>query len=222
MRLTKDDFSADDHGPTRTGMWTQEAKLGWDRQSSIWHKIPYRYIEQCLKKWIGKSWTELHQKWSKKFDRRTYLGQEVWKHIDRTVETTAFMWNGKVWGDTAFYRRPSFYVHPQTGLICLEPGRQFNRPKAPITLIKLDEFNTIEKLKGIWYHRQSKMVEETRPIMGLVNGCWAPTADIRREMVRKQVFLNQLSTADLKHRGLRNDVIMRTPSRREIARRKAS
>lgn len=221
MRLSKDEYERNDQ-PKRLKLWDSSihGKMDWDCRCGVWHKVPYRYLKRALKAQVGKPWAELHSLWSKKYDRRSFLGYAIWSQIDLMVS------EGKRTRDPNIiyhYAWTEFYVDPSNGLLYEEEAKRYKySPPKDDDEIKQDDLNTLVRIDSIWYHERRKIVLESVRTYGYVDGKYTQTGH-RLEERWKLVFRNQLSKAQLKQFGLKNGLKpIVPPSRREVSRRRAA
>ncbi len=221
-RLNKDEFDADDLGPSRA------------KHRSDYHyrsragAIPYRVLSRMLKAGVGKPWKDTHSKLSNRYDRRTDVGSMVWDHLNREVDDNAFIGvDGAVYHHSSWH---DFYVDPTNGNLCQIPKRRFiyKKPVNPDEIV-LDKHNILLRQAGIWYRWTYEMVEESfvrskripnpDPVAAVKNA-YVYQPYVVYEWVRKLKVKHQLNHKELAKAKLVNTPELKLPSHRERAARK--
>lgn len=83
-------------------------------------------IRRLLKSKVGQPWNQVHSELSRRLDANTMTGRHVLDHVrDYVIEHVEFV-DGILYAKDGWRHRPlragyyaQFYVHPETGLLCL-------------------------------------------------------------------------------------------------------
>lgn len=218
--------SADDGAPMQVA--AQRAKMarhsqyGWDAKEFSDLLGPLR---KYLRKQVGRPWDKIYSEMNQSLDKRTVSGLHIWDHVLLEVETHTYLGaDGKTvypcpkfqWVD-ARKETPiaGLYVHPRTGLLCYKPGyyeqaRAASRARKaaqPVTEIKVNDTHRLEQIAGIWYACEYGKAQRYVPEVRLHRGT-------QHERVLREAHFEeydvlrtkrQLSRADLREHGLRNE-----------------
>ena len=116
-RLGKNEYDAEDHGPTRAPI-ARHHQYGWNAKEFSDVLGPLR---RYLRKQVGRPWNKVWSEISRILDNRSLSGQHIFDHIQWEVTQHACVgtdgcvydrrWSGPV-------RVSGLYVHPTTGLLC--------------------------------------------------------------------------------------------------------
>lgn len=145
--LCKDAYDLDDHGSSRAPMRKTKKMF-----SDVLRPL-YGYLRQQL----GKPWDAVYSDLSQHLNRRSLMGIHIWTHIEQMVEIHAVILHGKPHHSHTMLAsgwepiRDSFYVHPQTHLLCYAPRLRVQLPRPPLTVKKLGPLRELKQLDGIWY-----------------------------------------------------------------------
>jgi hypothetical protein len=123
-RLGKNEYAAEDHGPTRAPI-ARHHQYGWNAKEFSDLLGPLR---RYLRKQVGRPWDKVWSEIAHTLDSRSLTGQHIIHHIWWEVEQHA--WLGV---DGRVYRRSwsgprrvtGLYVHPVTRLLSYSPDRPF-------------------------------------------------------------------------------------------------
>ena len=119
-----------------------------------------RYLESK----VGTLWDDVYSECCTTLDRRSMSGNHVFEHLRNMVTLTTVMVDGKVMELQSGSGAPmeiyydSLYVHPETGLLCKNPG---SRPKwtpkpDPNIMDGPTDLTRYTKIDGIWYLSEYK------------------------------------------------------------------
>ena len=119
-RLEKNEYDADDHGPTRASI-ARHHQYGWNSKEFSDLLGPLR---RYLRKQVGRPWNKVWSEISRTLDNRSLSGQHIFDHIRWEVEQNARLGaNGSVYHDrwSGAVAVSGLYVHPVTRLLCYAP-----------------------------------------------------------------------------------------------------
>ena len=123
-RLHRDEFDADDHGPSRAPI-ARRNQYGWEAKEFSDVLSPLR---RYLRKQVGRPWDRVWSEIACTLDRRSVSGQHIFSHI--RADVALHVWIGR---DGCLYEVGSFggaspvrglYVHPTTRLLCDTRGKR--------------------------------------------------------------------------------------------------
>lgn len=118
-------------------------------------------LRRFLRSKVGQPWNQVYSELCQRLDSNTVTGQHVldhvWDYVEQHVELISGIpyhksgWEcgqplGRCWRD-------DFYVHPETGILCLAPPRPW-KPQTPeprTDVVILDDFRQYHKINDIWY-----------------------------------------------------------------------
>ncbi|MEM9807496.1 MAG: hypothetical protein AAF959_19705 [Cyanobacteria bacterium P01_D01_bin.56] len=121
-------------------------------------------LRRLLQSQVGQPWDQVYSRLCRDLNPRTMAGQHVidhlWGFVERHVEIidglpyakyVHYPWQGERRSLSEYYK-PQFYVHPDTGLLCVaaEVCRRRN-PKPPKEIIQIDAYNQYRRIDQIWY-----------------------------------------------------------------------
>ncbi|ESA32147.1 hypothetical protein N836_26515 [Leptolyngbya sp. Heron Island J] len=134
------------------------------RRQSKWLSDHLGPLRKLLQSQVGQPWDQVYSRLCRDLNPRTMAGQHVIDHLWAFVEQHVEMidglpytkqrqwhWNGE---------RPSladsygtqFYVHPETGLLCVVPKVCRRRePKPPNHEIEITAYEQYRQIENIWY-----------------------------------------------------------------------
>jgi hypothetical protein len=117
-------------------------------------------LRRFLKSKVGKPWNEVYSELSQRLDASTMAGRHVLDHVWRYVEQHVELIDGVPYRKPYYgsqiklvgYRYTSFYVHPETGILCLvkNTSRQ-QKVSEPTDVVMIDKYYQYCKLNDIWY-----------------------------------------------------------------------
>ncbi|MBD2388598.1 hypothetical protein [Cylindrospermum sp. FACHB-282] len=117
-------------------------------------------LRRFLKSKVGEPWNEVYSELSQRLDASTMAGKHVldhvWGYVERYVELIdGIPYRQPYYGsqiELVSYRYTSFYVHPETGILCLAKNTP-RKPKAshPTDVVMIDKYHRYCKLNEIWY-----------------------------------------------------------------------
>jgi hypothetical protein len=108
---------------------------------------------------VGQPWNQIYSELCQSLDGRTLSGQHILSHLWGYVERYVEIIDGVPYRKPSIYRGrelggwryDDFYIHPDTGLLCLAERTPKVPPKKRDDLIELDSNHHYRKLDGIWY-----------------------------------------------------------------------
>ena len=132
-------------------------------------------MRRLLRSQLGKPWDQIYSKIRREVKGNTMAGQHVLEHLSGYVCSSAEMVNGQPYakGGTGYYwnrrplglRRNEFYVHPETGLLCLADTRKQNpRTQQPQKLIRVNQTFEYRLVQGIWYGIEFEAISQRRTV----------------------------------------------------------
>lgn len=121
------------------------------------HLAPLR---QFLYSQLGQPWDRIYSELCQSLDSSTLSGQHIlshlWDYVERYVEIVdgipcrkSSTYRGRELGKWRYYQ---FYIHPDTGVLCLAERIPKAPPKPVDDFIKLDAYHHYRRVDGIWYH----------------------------------------------------------------------
>ncbi len=214
-RIHRDQYDADDHGPTRKKMsrlaCRDEHSGAGDCHKDFSDKLgPLR---KYLRKQVGRPWNNIYSELRQHLDFRTVSGLHIWDHVKHEVELHC-----EERADRKVYRKgvghyyhlsqapiSGMYVHPRTGLLCYakETRRRYRKP-VDHDVVKLDKFNELRRVDGIWYALRFGAVDVYVPeqIHKFGNTTMVKPAYWREQIVQQSK--KQLSRVELRRHKLSN------------------
>ena len=130
------------------------------RQKSKYFSDHLGPLRRWLRSHVGQPWDAVYSKLCQQLDTSTLAGQHVlshvWDYVERHVEIIdGVLYEKPEWGQfrpLESHYRDRFYVHPETGLLCLvEKKRRKSKPTPPTDVLAIDANHQYRQLKGIWY-----------------------------------------------------------------------
>ena len=127
-------------------------------------------LERFLRRRLGRPWNEVYSEIRASVDERTVTGNHLLLHLGHMVERNCRLTaDGRIMFDR--WRRPEFYVHPRSGLLC-----EFRRPSQreqrrqrllaePVTLLVVDDNYGYRKHEGNWYRVKVRKVYNSMNLM---------------------------------------------------------
>lgn len=118
-------------------------------------------LRRYLRSHINQPWNDVYSKLCRQLKPNTMTGQHVLDHVWDFVERHVEMVDGVpyrkaqygVWDRLDSCYRDQFYVHPETGLLCVveKKPRKGKRPQPRPDILVIDAHHEYRKLKEIWY-----------------------------------------------------------------------
>ena len=130
------------------------------RQKSKYFSDHLGPLRRWLRSHVSQPWDNVYSKLCRQLDTNTLAGQHVlshvWDYVERHVEIIdGVLYEKPEWGQfrpLESHYRDRFYVHPETGLLCLvEKKRRKSKPTPPTDVLAIDANHQYRQLKGIWY-----------------------------------------------------------------------
>ena len=195
-----------------------------------------------LKRWlrsnVGRHWNEVYSEASQVITADNPVRAHIRVHMFQMVQRHTFMRDGEVWCFSSFvWPRtelpvaelrsnscwPTFYVHPETGILCEAVSRR-HKPWWVSPPLKDQKWITdslaLRRINGLWFECEmmrfpDRFVKGDRPWrFDLAEGreiCCSQAHEIYRKKVYC-VTKRQLSRKKLKQFGLKNSLAPLTPS----------
>ena len=203
-------------------------------------KRPYRYhkgqrdllgpLRRWLQSQVGRPWNDVYSEACDVIKPDNYVRVHVKTHLLQYVERNTFMHEGKVcvvaWHrengvmpvEENRCRYTSFYIHPETGLLCeisASPRRRWRDSYAeqPVTGRWIEKGVALHQIRGIWYKCYFEVVpvglkfNEYDIVKERVVSRGELTWDQSHTHCLRCTVKHQLSRRELRQYGLRNDVI---------------
>ena len=144
------------------------------REQSKWLSDHLGPLRRLLRSQVGRPWDEVYSRLCQDLNPRTLAGEHVIDHLWGYVERHAEIIDGIPYAKSS--RRsfqgkrlsladsygPRFYVHPDTGLLCVVPPmchRQHSKPaKTKITISAYEQYYQINE---IWYRIGFQPIDST-------------------------------------------------------------
>jgi hypothetical protein len=114
-----------------------------------------------LRSKVGQPWNQVYSELCQRLDSNTMTGQHVLDHVLDYVERHVELIDGVPYRKHSWRfnlllgsrRGDDFYVHPETGILCLaEPIPHKKQQTPPRTdIVILDDFRQYHKINDIWY-----------------------------------------------------------------------
>jgi hypothetical protein len=121
-------------------------------------------LRNLLRSRLGQPWNQVHSELSRRLDSNSMTGLHVLDHVRDYVTVNVELINdvpyscGGGWRRfRALYGEDTFYVHPETGILCAGGAK----PIAPSIIsgegiaakrsIRIDRYHRYERIDGIWY-----------------------------------------------------------------------
>jgi hypothetical protein len=118
-------------------------------------------LRRFLRSRQGQPWNQVYSELCQRLDHNTMIGQHVLDHIKDYVEIHVEMIEGVPHHKPyRYYRGPlrsgyheQFYVHPETGILCLAPTLHSPlKTSALPDFVRIDDYHQYRKINDIWYH----------------------------------------------------------------------
>ena len=119
-------------------------------------------LRRLLRSQLGQPWDQVYSKIRREVKGNTMAGQHVLEHVSAYVCTAVEMVDGQPyakggvpwhWGNARLGRwRNEFYVHPETGLLCLaDVERKAQKVKQASDFVVVSDLFQYRLIDGIWY-----------------------------------------------------------------------
>ena len=142
-------------------------------------------LRRFLRSRVGQRWDDVYSDLCRRLDTRTLAGQHVLSHLWDYVECHVELIDGiphekPVFGKGGplnYFYRDQFYVHPETGILCIvekKPRKQKRQPQTD--LVEIDDCHQYRKLNEIWYLITLEELPPnlTHPVRDVLYGAIAP------------------------------------------------
>lgn len=124
--------------------------VGEKSQTDLWGPM-YRFLRSR----VGRPWDGIYSEIRQANDSRSHVQNHTVNHLLLLVERNVQVIDGEVYDDHGYrlnpYRREAFYVHPETGLLCVLKSEPCKPRTVREDRIVLDESRQYRLLDGIWY-----------------------------------------------------------------------
>lgn len=114
-------------------------------------------LRRLLRSKVGQRWDDIYSELCQRLDRTTVTGQHVLDHLWDYVERHVVLIDGvpyrkisSAYSQLAYWRN-EFYVHPDTGILCLVEKAAKEPPKKRDDLVVIDSYHQYRKLNNLWY-----------------------------------------------------------------------
>lgn len=117
-------------------------------------------LRRLLRSFVGKSWNEVYSELCHRLKTKTMAGQHVlshvWDYVEQHVELidgVPYRKSGRGYLKTPLGNgyREEFYVHPETGILCLAEKAPKRPPKQRDDLVVIDAYHQYRQLNEVWY-----------------------------------------------------------------------
>jgi hypothetical protein len=118
-------------------------------------------VRRLLRSKVGQPWDQVHSELCQRLDGKTMAGRHVLDHVDNYVAKHVEIIDGEPyrkpegwysWRILGNYWRDEFYVHPDTGILCLAKKRDHKAQSQPDDVIYLDREHRYQKIDHVWYY----------------------------------------------------------------------
>lgn len=140
-------------------------------------------LKRLLRSKVGQPWNQVKSELHDRLDASTMVGRHVLDHVeDYVVEKVEFI-EGQPYGKEGrrwfrarlicAFHEPQFYVHPETGLLCLAekcPPLPSHSQASTISTdtIPIDRDHRYQKINGIWYWVTLAQLPPNLPVWDVV------------------------------------------------------
>jgi hypothetical protein len=114
-------------------------------------------LKRWLRSQLGQPWDIIYSALCQKIETRTLAGQHFIFHLWQIVEQDAVLIDGVPYSRNKVFRssqlgywQEQFYVHPETGVLCLAKKRRKEPPQKPDNVVFIDG-NEYRKINDLWY-----------------------------------------------------------------------
>jgi len=130
------------------------------RKKTKWFSDCLGPLYQWLQSHVGEYWDDVYSKLCRILDITTLSGQHIVSHVWQYVERNAVLIDGvpyrknREFYDTALplgYWYKQFYVHPETGILCLAKRIRKVPEKKPDDFVFIDAYHHYQKINDLWY-----------------------------------------------------------------------
>jgi hypothetical protein len=186
-------------------------------------------LERWLRSQVGRPWNDVYSEACAVIKPDSVIRAHIKTHLLEFVERNTFMKESRVWCyhhvwwsganeipmDELSGRRQQFYVHPETGLLCVVPQRKRQRSAYDLNRLRLQmvrrwtsETQLLIQWHGCWFLCEMKPFREIQ-IIPPFDFLWRMPlclSHAREAYGRETICVGkrQLSSKDLKRYGLKN------------------
>jgi hypothetical protein len=130
-------------------------------------------LRRLLRSKVGQQWNQVHSELSQRLDANTMAGRHVLDHVRDYVTEHVEMIDGVPHSRDGGWRRgrflgtgyhEEFYVHPDTGMLCLAARRVPDAVAQPVDVIVTDRYQRYQKIDNVWYWVKLADVPIGRPV----------------------------------------------------------
>lgn len=117
-------------------------------------------LRRWLRSKVGQPWDSIYNEFCQSIETRTLSGRHilshVWGFVERNVvliDGVPYQKNHRKYGQNRHlgYWREEFYIHPDTGILCLVKKEPKVTSKQRDDLIVIDSYHHYRKLNELWY-----------------------------------------------------------------------
>jgi hypothetical protein len=113
-------------------------------------------LQRWLHSKVGQPWNSVYSELCYNLDITTLSGQHILSHVWDFVERHVVIIDGVPYRkDRPDYSligwRDRFYVHPETGILCLVPRLAKAKPQIRDDVVQIDAYHQYRKLDRVWY-----------------------------------------------------------------------
>jgi hypothetical protein len=151
-------------------------------------------LRRWLRSKVGQPWNSIYNELCQLIETRTVSGQHILFHVWGFVERNVVLIDGvpyrkgnqKCRQSQLGYWRDEFYVHPDTGILCLAKKAPKNPPQKRDDLIVIDSYHHYRKLNELWYlitlQDLPPMQEVTDVVLKVTLKPWTARSEYGREV----------------------------------------
>ncbi len=135
------------------------------RNKTKWLSDHLGPLRRLLLSKVGQPWNDVYRDLCQRLDRSTTIGQHVidhlWDYVERHVKIVEGIPYRKTCRGyrncqlTKWWDRSQFYIHPDTGLLCLAvrspKPKPMIKPQQRDDIVRIDANHYYRKLDGVWY-----------------------------------------------------------------------
>lgn len=152
----------------------------------------YRWLEYH----VGEYWDDVYSKLCQILDITTLSGQHIVSHVWGYVERNAVLIDGVPYRKNCehHFDRPlgywhqQFYIHPETGILCVAKRIPKEPQKKPDDFVLVDAYHYYRKIDDLWY---AFVLADMEPLGINTNNCAKPEKYVasKRQCNKKQIKL---------------------------------
>lgn len=151
-------------------------------------------LRRLLRSKVGQRWDDIYSELCQRLDTNTVTGQHVLDHVWDYVERNVVLIDGvpyrkcnRRYGQNQLgCWRDEFYVHPDTGILCIAEKAPKAPPKKRDDLVLIDSYHQYQKLNDVWYlitlQEFPPMHDVTDVVLRVTLKPWTARAEYGREV----------------------------------------